>query len=66
MFVFLWETSAVIYQEPPNTVIQKAKSAQVSGKENLGLISPALTGFFHTCQKGMGDDRLPSDPKHQS
>lgn len=41
---------------------QKEKSAQVSGKENIGLVPPALTHFFHPCQKGMGEDTSSPDP----
>lgn len=56
-------TLCCIYQKLPNAVIRKAKSAQVSSKENLVLILPALTHFFHPFQKGMGEDSSSSDPK---
>lgn len=52
-----------VYQEPANALIQKEESAQVSGKENLVLISPAPKRFFHPCQEDMGEDASSSNLK---
>ena len=56
-------TPCCICQEPPNAVIQKAKSPQVSSQKNFVLIPPALTHFFHPCQKDVGEDASSCDPK---